>query len=110
MGLQIEDLFDKTDKFKSQFTEDDNTRKAYTEAIYEKIKPFIEQDKEDVYAVLEMNIHYSVIAQPYVYVWIKILNEHKFYNGKNKVHKMFVKNPIGLHPQYIDIKVDVKAF
>lgn len=110
MGLTVEDLFIDDELHDSQFTEQAKDRCKYTKAIYDKLIPFIETDKEDVYSVLKMNVHYSVIAKPYVYVWIKILNSHKFYNGKNKVHNMTVRNPIGLHPQYIDIKVDVKAF
>ena len=58
----------------------------YSKVIYDKVVPFIEKDMFEgniqVYKVLEMNIHFSVVMEPYVYVWVRVIDKHLFYNGK----------------------------
>ena len=89
---------------------------SYGKAIIDHAEEFIYKDKYDkdvsnqVYEVLEYRLHFSLLKKPYCYCWIKILDSKAFYNGKNKVHDLYCKNPIGHNPDYIKYQLDVKEF
>ena len=83
----------------------------FAKAILDRSINFIEKDNVDnIYKVLEYKTHFSSISEPYCYCRVIILDKKAFYNYKNKVHNLSCKNPVGLHPTFINFKLDVKEF
>ena len=70
------------------------------------VRKFAEKDKEDIYEIRYIEIMLKRWDRPYAYVWVNVLDNKRWYDGKNRAFTQYV----GIDNRVDRIIIDVKEF